>query len=677
MVYFIGSKDINYSDSIKYSTIEDLITYLSTVDEIGLDFEATGFFPQANPDVLLAIGNNSVKFVIDTVNVDIRPLKEQIETTTLLIHNAFYDLRYLYYYGIVPKKVFDTFLCEKILTMGLKQAKRDYATCVKNYCNITLSKEERKDITFENYLRPGLIEYAANDVMYLSFIKEKQLVKIKENNLENALKLDNEFIRVLAYIGYCGFKLAKEVLLSQIKDLELKLGATENKLNNQLKDIYNKPKPGELFAYIPSINWASPAQLVGVMKELGVSTQRFNPSTKKYKDSTDGEFLEKNKDKHPIFPLLLEYRKYTKLLSTYGYNLIEQYDYFPDGRIRSTFNPLVSTGRVSSGGKLDINGAKKSMCNFQNIPKEGVYRHMWVAEEGNDLIVTDYSQQESRILADFSGDPVLIETIGKGDMHCDIARIVYIDLNGKDNDEIKEHYADKRQHVKTITFLIPYGGNASTIMSKMGFTLERSEKIYNKVLEKYPGMKQYFEKAAEETVKRGYVIINPITNRKSYVDYLNKMEEYRINLENNVPADFVKKYGKNKWGGLSSAFWQYRKSIKNNEYKYKEISDKYGLYRFFYNDLSKKGLNYPIQGTGADMIKLASIKLFNYIIENDLFDIVKINNVIHDEIVTESPKNLSKTLAKKTQYYMEYAAKVFCRNIDIPAEPKISEKWIK
>ena len=93
------------------------------------------------------------------------------------------------------------------------------------------------------------------------------------------------------------------------------------------------------------------------------------------------------------------------------------------------------------------------------------------------------------------------------------------------------------------------------------------------------------------------------------------------------------------------------------------------------NSFERKGLNFPIQGSAAEMSKLAGIKFYKWIIKNNLWGKVLICAFIHDEIVVECPKDLAQVVSDNLKDAMESAGKVFCPTIPIIAEPAIGMHW--
>jgi DNA polymerase-1 len=92
-------------------------------------------------------------------------------------------------------------------------------------------------------------------------------------------------------------------------------------------------------------------------------------------------------------------------------------------------------------------------------------------------------------------------------------------------------------------------------------------------------------------------------------------------------------------------------------------------------DIERMSLNYPIQGTSADITKLAGIYFFEYLEKNNLIFKVLLPNVVHDEWIVECPEDLSQELSKVLQESMERAGDVFCKTIKLKAEPCITKYW--
>jgi DNA polymerase-1 len=86
-------------------------------------------------------------------------------------------------------------------------------------------------------------------------------------------------------------------------------------------------------------------------------------------------------------------------------------------------------------------------------------------------------------------------------------------------------------------------------------------------------------------------------------------------------------------------------------------------------------LNYPIQGSSADITKLAGVYFFRYLRENNLIFKVLLPNVVHDEWIVEAPEEIASEISKVLQDCMERAGDVFCKVVKLKAEPQITKYW--
>jgi DNA polymerase-1 len=283
-------------------------------------------------------------------------------------------------------------------------------------------------------------------------IKRKQLTKINEVELSKALDLDNQFVKVLAYVEYCGFKLDGNKWQAKMDADISRLTQAEKALddyifdNNMRKYIDNQL---DMFSddLKTKLNWSSSKQVIELFKDIGIDTKTKDKSTGMMKDSVDAKVLAPQRDKFEIIPLYTDYQQASKLTSTYGQNVLKQI-HPVTGRIHTSFRQLMDTGRMSCGGTDRARGIE--LLNLQNVPADEAHRSCFVPEEGNTMIVADYSGQESVVFANFSKDLEIIDFYkkGMGDMHSFIASKIYPELEGLDLAEIKSKHKSKRQNAK-------------------------------------------------------------------------------------------------------------------------------------------------------------------------------------------------------------------------------------
>lgn len=197
--------------------------------------------------------------------------------------------------------------------------------------------------------------------------------------------------------------------------------------------------------------------------------------------------------------------------------------------------------------------------------------------------------------------------------------------------EIKKNRPDLRQIAKSVSFALAYGGNGYTISNNLGISTEEGEEIYNSYFKAFPGLKQYFNNSINESMSKGYILIDSISNRKYF------FKDFKL----------LKDYKKNK--------------------QWREFYGLKGKYE-------RACLNYKIQGAAGSITKLACILFRKYIIENNLEDKVFITNAVHDEIVIEST-SFHEVHAKALEKAMYDAGKRWCNIVPLYAEAVITDYW--
>lgn len=401
MIYYISNQPplFKLTEDIEYKDLDFCIQYFKDIKYIGVDTETTGFSPHSDKLLLVQLGTFTDQFVIDN-SIDFTLLKPLLEDTSkvFLLHNAKFDLRFFYKLQIIPTNVYDSYLAEKLLYLGYPSGVHlnSLTACTERYLGIKLQKEIRGVIHREGNSE-RVIKYAAEDVKYLELVMNSQMELIKEKQLLRALKIECNFVKVLAYIEYCGIYLDKEKWLSKMKNDNNILNQYRNQLNewvlkNGDPNFINNDRQGDLFLGFPkptcNINWSSPQQVIELFKSLGLNLLVKDKTTGLIKNSVEATVLLPQKDKSSIIPIYLDYKQAEKIVSTYGQSFIDAIN--PStGRIHSQFNQLMDTTRLSCGGE-DKN-TKKKYLNLQNIPSDFETRSCFTAVKDSVLIDCDYT----------------------------------------------------------------------------------------------------------------------------------------------------------------------------------------------------------------------------------------------------------------------------------------------
>ncbi|MEB3158374.1 MAG: DNA polymerase I [Synechococcus sp.] len=238
-----------------------------------------------------------------------------------------------------------------------------------------------------------------------------------------------------------------------------------------------------------SFNLASPKQLGELLFEtLGLNRKKSRRTKTGW--STDATVLEKLEGDHPVVPLLLEHRVLSKLKSTYV-EALPQLVEAETGRVHTDFNQAVTaTGRLSS-----------SNPNLQNIPVRTEFsrriRKAFLPQEGWQLLSADYSQIELRILTHLSGEEVLQQAYRDGDdVHALTARLLL------EKDDVS---ADERRLGKTINFGVIYGMGAQRFARETGVSQAEAKEFLAKYKQRYPKVFAFLELQERLALSRGYV----------------------------------------------------------------------------------------------------------------------------------------------------------------------------
>lgn len=541
MIYLVtNQKELFKNEVYKIISVEESLKLLNTLTIVGLDTETEGLDPWTKGLKSIQLGNYEFQIVIDTTTISPLVYKEYLESDRLFIGwNLKFDLKFLFRQGIVPKRVWDGYLAERLMWLGYPPGIHSLSlkSAGENYLGIELDKSVRGKIIYAG-LTEDVIVYSANDVKYLEKIMRLQYEELIKKGLEKAIIYENKFVLPLAYCEYCGIKL-------DVNKWKAKMQKDEERVKNALAKcnewfIKNEPKSkyifidrqGDFFNGFNlepqvTLNWNSAKQLIPIFKKYGVDVTTENKENGGTKDSIDAKSLKPQKDKCSLIPLYLEYKEAVKVTSTYGENFLKQVNPI-SGRIHTNYQQMgADTTRLTSGGK--DKAAKIEYINLLNLPANAETRACFVAEEGNKWISIDYSGQETYLMASIANDEAIIKelTEGSGDIHSLTAYMSYHEIpRDTPIKEIKKKYHNLRQEAKGIEFAINYGGDANTISKNKGIPIEEAKKIYNSYMSGFKGLKKYQDFRRKDWFNKGYILLNNLTGHKAYIyDYKELLED--------------------------------------------------------------------------------------------------------------------------------------------------------
>ena len=393
-----------------------------------------------------------------------------------------------------------------------------------------------------------------------------------------------------------------------LKELSQHLEIELAKLEEQAHEIAGK-----------KFNLGSPKQLSQILfEDLGLSTKLSRKIQSGY--STDAATLERLQevDESGLIDVIIENRTLSKLKSTYV-------DALPTlvspktQRLHTSFNQTVtSTGRLSS-----------SNPNLQNIPIRTAFsrqiRKAFLPEPGWLIVAADYSQIELRILAHLSQEPVLVEAYQNNeDIHTVTARLVF------EKDEVT---SDERRLAKTINFGVIYGMGSLRFARSTGVDKDNADKFIKKFNSRYPNVFEYLERVKKEAVANGFV--ETILGRRRYFDFtVDSLKRLKGKDTDEIDLKKLKNLGAFDAGLLRSA------------------------------------ANAPIQGSSADIIKVAMTRMHEILRNYQARLLLQ----VHDELVFEVPPDEWEELQVHIKSTMENAVEL---SVPLMVDVRAGDNWME
>ncbi|MDD3645986.1 MAG: DNA polymerase [Candidatus Gracilibacteria bacterium] len=440
-------------------------------------------------------------------------------------------------------KFYDTLLGEYIKAPGVrglsldKLALRDFEYEMISYDSVT----DKAKINFKDVDLSVASNYSGEDVYITAKLYKAQK---KEHLTENSILNDIEIplTEVLKDMEISGVKIDRD----RLKGIGILL---KNEIDFLRKKIYEQV--GTEF------NINSPKQVGEILFD-----KLALPKGKKTKTgwSVSAEVLGDLAHDYPVAQDIVDYRHYTKILSTYIEGLLDIAD--EDDLVHTSYNQTVaSTGRLSS-----------TEPNLQNIPSSdgiaGEVRDAFVSRwEKGSIMASDYSQVEVRLLAIMSGDENLIGAFNSGvDIHHKTAEFIF---------GTETISSSQRKIAKAVNFGVIYGISAFGL-SKMIAISQKDAKIYiDKFYESYPKVREFLDNTIKFCEEKGYV--ETLFGRKRYINGINDAN------------------------------------------------------RIIKQSAEREAINMPIQGTSADIIKIAMLEVHDFILKKKLKS--KMIMQVHDELV--------------------------------------------
>jgi len=422
------------------------------------------------------------------------------------------------------------------------------------------------------------------------------------------------------------------------------------------------------------INIASPQQVAMLLYDVMKCPLYYDKKHKKETRSTAEDAL--NKLDNPVSRAILDYREFATIVSTFIDKLPDCVNP-KDGRIHCKFNQYgADTGRFSSENP-----------NLQNIPSHVKdIRKMFKATDGYVLMSSDYSQQEPKCLAALCrehGDSQMFDTFMKGkDLYSEIASKAF----NKPYEECKEFNVDgttnkdgkeRRSQAKSILLGVLYGRGVPSIAEQLGTTTKKAQDIKESVFRGFPAIRKFEEDSIDMAKTKGYV--TTVCGRKRRLPSMLKPDyEFKwvdgvphdtdvLDFDNEVSEEVPEAIQKKYLLKLMSCHFKDKKKVF-------ELANSEGVW-IIDNTMDKdttKVVNARIQGSAADLTKLAMIKLF----KNDRLKELGFRLLIpvHDELIAECPEENAKECSELLAKIMSDAAEEILK-MPIKCDVEVTKCW--
>lgn len=583
-----------------------LVEKLAGVTRLSVDTETTGLDPlQAE---LLGVSLSWNEGVAYFVSFD-GPLKPALLKPVLedpgvekIGHNMKFDAQILERAGIQLQPLgFDTMIASYLLNAGTRQHNLDACVFAEfGYEMMPIEAligkpgkagsgsagKEKNQLAMRDVPVEKLSWYSCEDADFTFRLAEAYRPKLTAEHVEKLFReVEMPLVEVLAAMELAGILVDVDHLESLGKTLGRKLSALEEKITEYAGGPFN-------------IN--SPAQLKTVLFEkLTLDTAGIGRT--KTGLSTSAEELEKLRNAHPVIPLIIEFREFAKLKSTYLESLAALVSPV-DHRLHTSFNQTVAaTGRLSS-----------SEPNLQNIPIRTEWgrkiRQAFVAPPHRKLISADYSQFELRIVASLANDEKMIETFRRGE---DIHTRTAAEIHGIPLEAVT---AEQRRDAKTVNFGILYGLGPGGLAQGTGMTRDEARAFIEKYFATFPGLANYLEDTKALAHKLGYV-----------------------------------------------------ETLFGRKRKLPDINSKQPMLRAA---AERMAVNMPVQGTQADVIKIAMVQLHHGL--PTMSPETKMILQVHDELVFEVPTD---DVTKVSTYVKETMENVHTFKVPVVVEVHDGDNW--
>lgn len=615
---------------------DEALKAIERYEKIVLDTETTGLDSWVSKLRLIQICSASVDdlkdpvYIFDAFKIDVSPVCSYIESRkTLVAHNANFDLQFLASVGCDFKgNIFCTYIAERILRAGFKEkriapkTKKPYFADVscglkavaERRLNIEISKEEQVSDWSADTLRDEQLEYAAKDVKILPLIAKEQFEELKEENLLGIYSVESKCIRPVAQMCRRGFNIdiakLKQLAVKIEKELEEKTREFVIQLDERLPDDRKLPRTedGKLAIGKKRIKEFNPSSPAQLIAAFE-SCGIALPIDQKTEKTTLNQVALAEFDSDD--PTLWVYRERAKIETRleHVHKLLDNINPISH-RLHSGYNQVgANSGRFTSSGAPKTAKSKQKTSfavNIQQVPRSKDFREVFIATPGFKLVICDWAQIELRLGAELINIPQMRKAFIED---IDLHTMTASLIYKKDITEVTK---DERQDGKTLNFALLYGmgyRKYKTYAAQSGKIISLSEaKVAHTAFHAaYPRLRSWHQERAA-LVADGWAYTRTACGRRRLLSY----DDTTM---------------------MCSA-------------------------------------NTLIQGSGADILKIAIAQLSEYL-NGDAFLVA----CVHDELVLEVKEDRAEEYREILQNVMIKAAENVLTSVPASADASVGDSW--
>ena len=445
-----------------------------------------------------------------------RALEPLLFSTSILTigHNLIFDLTSIakYYGGRVPSAPYFDTMIASFVSDNRNKNRCGLDDCLKREFNYEMVKGVGKEV--ENYSFDEVAKYAYLDAKYTFLLWKALKPKLEAAELDRVMALEMDVLGVLCDMKLTGANIDIDSLVSLKEDLEQKLEESKAIIWKTAGREFNINSNPEKQALLYGAKSEGGRGLKAkVLTTKGLQKEKANQELTLADYSVSSEALEPYRDKDPLVTALLDYSDYNKLLTTYvlpylggevekttgGKTRIElKESLLIDGKLHCDFvQHGAETGRFSSRNP-----------NLQNVPAPNTehgkkIRNLFISPPGHKLVVADYSQIEPRVIASFSGDPIMTQSYLEGrDIYTTVGDTMGVD----------------RKAGKVLVLSMAYGVGPDKISKSIGCSVKEARDLLDRFAAEFTSVAKYKAKVIGATrMGKPVPFVKTITGRRRYL----------------------------------------------------------------------------------------------------------------------------------------------------------------